>query len=84
MDLMKDGVTQSSYAALTQTLMSINSSSSDLMYREHSSIHKEGNNNIDFFFSIFLKLLEEKKTKSTFLRIEVLMLGGMSFLKNRF
>ena len=38
----------------------------------------------DFFFSIFFKLLEEKKTKNTFLRIEVLMLGGVSFLKNRF
>ena len=53
MDLMKDGVTRSSYAALTQILMSINSSSSDLMYREHSSIHKEGNNNIDLFFQHF-------------------------------
>ena len=78
---MKDGVARSSFAALTQILMSINSSSNDLMYREHSSLHTEGNNNTDFFFSIFLKLLEDKKTKNTFLRIEVLTLGGVSFLK---
>ena len=47
---MKDGVTQSSFVALTQILMSVNSSNSDLMYTEHSSLHKEGNNNTDFFF----------------------------------
>ena len=48
---MKDGVAQSSFVALTQILMSINSSNSDLMYTEHSSLHKEGNNTDFFFFN---------------------------------
>ena len=61
---MKDGVTQSSFVALTQILMSINSSNSDLMYTEHSSLHKEGNNNTDFFFfSIFFLTFRGEKDK---------------------
>ena len=61
---MKDGVAQSSFVALTQILMSINSSNSDLMYTEHSSLHKEGNNT-DFFFLTFRGEKDKKHISKT-------------------